>query len=150
MRILVDADACPVVDETVALARAFGVPCLLLCDTAHVLRRDGAETVTVSQGADSVDLALVNRLQPGDVAVTQDFGLAALCLARGARVLRQDGLEYTNDNIDGLLLLRQQAARLRRGGGRLKGPRRRRPEEDAAFAAALRRILTEEMQKGVI
>ena len=146
--ILVDADGCPVVGETVRIAAAFGVPCVLVCDTAHRFDGRGAEVVTVSQGADEADFALLSRLRPGDVAVTQDFGLAALCLARGARVLRQDGLEYTDGNIDGLLLLRQQASRARRGGRRIKGPRRRTAADDAAFAASLRAVLTEQLQKG--
>ena len=143
MRILVDADGCPVVEETLAAARDFGVECLILCDTSHVFERPGAETVVVSKGADSVDFALVNRLERGDVVVTQDYGLAAMCLTRGARVLHQDGLEYTEENIDALLLARHTAKKIRNGGGRLKGPPRRKPEQNAAFSAALRRILTE-------
>ena len=62
MRILVDADGCPVVDITLKAAASRGVPVLLLCDTSHVFEREGAETITVSRGADSVDFALVNRL----------------------------------------------------------------------------------------
>lgn len=146
MRIFVDADGCPVVDETLAAAREFGVGCVLLCDTAHVMERGGAETVVVSKGADSVDFALVNRIQSGDVAITQDYGLAAMCLARGARVLHQDGMEYTAENIDALLLARHTARKIRSGGGRLKGPHRRQPEQDRTFAAALRRLLSEQVE----
>ena len=143
MRIFIDADGCPVVEETLAAARDYGILCVILCDTSHVFERPGAETVVVSKGADSVDFALVGRLRPGDVAVTQDYGLAAMCLTRGARVLHQDGMEYTADNIDGLLLARHTARKLRSGGARLKGPPRRKPEQDAAFSAALRHILNE-------
>lgn len=144
MRILIDADGCPVVEETLAAAREFGVGCLILCDTSHVIERPDAETLVVSKGADSVDFALVNRICPGDLAITQDYGLAAMCLARGARVLHQDGMEYTAENIDALLLARHTARKIRSGGGRLKGPSRRQPEQDAAFAAALRRLLMEQ------
>ncbi len=41
MKLLIDADGCPVVDLTVRLAREFGVKCLILCDTAHVFQRRG-------------------------------------------------------------------------------------------------------------
>lgn len=109
MIIFIDADGCPVVDETVHLANTHHIPCVILCDTSHQIRRTGAQTIIVSKGADSVDFALVNRLHTGDIAVTQDYGLAAMCLARGARVLRQDGLEYTQENIDALLLARHTA-----------------------------------------
>lgn len=101
--ILIDADGCPVVDLTVRIARAHGVPVKILCDTAHRIEREGAETLVFDKGADSVDFALVNRVQPGDIVITQDYGLACICLARRARVLNQNGLEYTAQNIDGLL-----------------------------------------------
>lgn len=143
MRILIDADACPVVDATLAIARDFGLSCLLLCDTAHRFERPGAETVVVDQGADSVDFALLSRLAPGDVVVTQDYGLAAMCLGRGAHPIRQDGLVYDDGNIDSLLLARHTAQRIRRRGGRLKGPRRRTAEEDRNFEKALRALLTD-------
>ena len=141
MKLLIDADGFPVVDLTVRLAREFGVKCLILCDTAHVFQKEGAETLTVSKGADSVDFALVNRVEPGDIAVTQDYGLAAMCLAKRALPLSQDGLLYTEENIGALLQSRYAAQKIRRSGGRLKGPKKRTSEQDAAFERTLRRLL---------
>ena len=143
MRILIDADGCPVVDITLRAAARFQVPVTILCDTSHVFEREGAKTVTVSRGADSVDFELVNRLDAGDIAVTQDYGLAAMCLARRARVLHQDGMEYTADNIDALLLARHTAGKIRRAGGRLRGGPKRTAEQNRAFEQALLRILEE-------
>lgn len=143
MRILIDADGCPVVDLTVKVAREHQLECLILCDTSHHFEKPGAITLTFSKGADSVDFALVNLLLPGDVVITQDYGLAAMCLARKARVLSQDGMEYTNDNIDSLLLARHTAKKIRNGGGRLKGTPRRKPEQDEAFDRALRGIVSD-------
>ena len=82
MQILIDADGCPVVEFAVELARQHHIPCVILCDTAHRIEKPGAETVILSQGADSVDFALVNRVRKGDIVVTQDYGLAAMCLAK--------------------------------------------------------------------
>ena len=141
MRILIDADGCPVVDITVRLAKKYRTECLILCDTSHVFEREGARTLTLSKGADSVDFALVNLLAPGDLVVTQDYGLAAMCLARGAVPVSQDGMAYTADNIDALLLARHTAKKIRNAGGRLKGPHKRRPEQDRAFEAKLERLL---------
>lgn len=84
MTILIDADGCPVVDLTVQTAAKYKVPVLILCDTAHQIQRDGAQTLTFDKGADSVDFALVNRVHPGDLVITQDYGLASMCLARRA------------------------------------------------------------------
>ena len=52
------------------------------------------------------DFKLVNLLSKGDVAVTQDYALAAMGLSRGARIINQNGLEYTEFNIDSLLMSR--------------------------------------------
>jgi len=142
VRILIDADGCPVVDITVALAKKYHIECLLLCDTSHVFEKESARTLTLSKGADSVDFALVNLARPGDIVVTQDYGLAAMCLAKNAVALSQDGMEYTSDNIDALLLQRHTAKKIRNAGGRLKGPPKRRPEQDAAFRDKLTEILT--------
>lgn len=141
MRILIDADGCPVVELAVAAAREHSLECVILCDTAHQFDKPGATTLTFSKGADSVDFALVNLLRAGDIVITQDYGLAAMCLARRARVLSQDGMEYGEENIYGLLLARHTAKKIRKAGGRLKGPCRRTPSQDAAFDRALRGML---------
>lgn len=141
MKILIDADACPVVDIAVGLCREFDVACLLICDTAHEINKEGAQTLVFDKGSDSVDYALANRVEAGDVVVTQDYGLAAMCLARGARVLHQDGWEYTQYNIDALLFQRHAARQYRAAGGRTEGPSKRKTAQDQAFSAALRKIL---------
>lgn len=98
---------------------------LILCDTTHQIQRDGAQTFTFDKGADSVDFALVNRVHPGDFVITQDYGLASMCLARRARVLNQNGLEYTLENIDGLLFRRHENKKLLRAGKHPKGVSKR-------------------------
>lgn len=140
-RVLIDADGCPVVDATIRLTKRFEKECLILCDTCHQIERTGAKTLIFSKGADSVDFALVNLLHKGDLVITQDYGLAAMCLARGAFVLRQDGLEYTEENIDALLLARHTAKKIRRGGGRLHGNAKRTAEDDRKFEEALQKLL---------
>ena len=147
MRILIDADGCPVVNQAIRLGNRAGLEVILLCDTSHVFQREGARTITVSKGADSVDFALVNRLAPGDVVITQDYGLAAMCLAKRAKVLHQDGMRYSPDNIDALLLARHTARKIRQAGGRLRGSAKRKPEQDRAFEEALERLLSESEPK---
>ena len=83
--ILIDADGCPVVDLTIQTAAKYKVPVLILCDTAHQIQRDGAQTLTFDKGADSVDFALVNRVHPGDLVITQDYGLAIVCCSAATK-----------------------------------------------------------------
>ena len=141
MKVLIDADACPVVDIAARLCKKHGLPCLLLCDTAHIMHRDGAETLVFDKDADSVDFALVNRTAPGDIVITQDYGLASMCLGRNVRILHQDGWEYTLDNISGLMEQRHAAKKHRMAGGRTKGPSKRTKAQDDAFEKAFQQIL---------
>lgn len=146
MKVLIDADACPVVDIAVALCKEFHTECLLLCDTAHIMQRDGATTFVFDKGADSVDFALVNRVSAGDIVITQDYGLASMCLAKRTYVLHQDGWEYNEYNISALLEQRHAARRFRAAGGRTKGPSKRTCAQDEAFAQAFRMLLQQTVQ----
>lgn len=141
LRILIDADGCPVVEETLACARRHGTEVWLVSDDAHCWDRLGVPVITVARGADSADYALVNRTRPGDLVVTQDYGLAAMCLARRAQVLHPNGFLYHEGNMDALLMARHTARKIRNAGGRLKGPKKRGSAQDAAFVKALEALL---------
>lgn len=140
--IYVDADACPVVRQVEQLAQARGLPVTLLCDTSHVLRSDASEVRFIGEGADAVDLALINLCRRGDVVVTQDYGVAALALGKGAHAIHQSGMLYTQENIDRLLMERHLARKARQSGKHhLKGPRKRTREDDERFCAAFCQLL---------
>ncbi|OAH54487.1 MULTISPECIES: YaiI/YqxD family protein [Bacillaceae] len=142
-KLLIDADGCPVVDIACETAKKFGLPVILICDTAHEMSRPGAETIIVSKGMDAVDFVLVNRVQKGDIVVTQDYGLAAMVLAKQGLAIDQNGRQYTPGNIDQLLLSRHTAKKIRQAGGRLKGPKKRRKEDDAKFEQSLTFMLSD-------
>ena len=141
MRILVDADACPVKEIIVRVAKKRNIPVVMLIDTSHQLYDGYSEIITVDKQADSVDFALMGLLGGGDIAVTQDYGLAAMVLGKGARAVNQNGLVYTNENIDKLLMERHIGQKVRRGGGRTKGPAKRTKEDNARFEALFSEML---------
>ena len=143
--ILVDADACPLVRIVERVAKAHGVPVMLLCDTNHVLSSDYSDVKVIGAGEDAVDFALINLCRRGDVVVTQDYGVAALALGKGAYAIHQNGGLYTQDNIDQMLMERHLARKARIGKGKhhLKGPKKRTKEEDDAFEVAFREMLME-------
>lgn len=145
--IYIDADGCPVVRNTLNIAKEFSVPCIILCDTAHRIVHEGAQTIVVEQGTDSVDFRLVNLIRKGDIVITQDYGLAAMCLGRQAMVLHQDGREYTADNISGLLEFRAIAKKIRRSGGRYRGSPKRTSAQDRAFEESLRSLLLQRQEE---
>ena len=97
--ILVDADACPVIRLIEQIAEKYSVPCILFCDTNHVLSSDYSEVKVIGAGMDAVDFALVGACSRGDIVVSQDYGVAAMVLGKGAYCIHQNGREYTNENI---------------------------------------------------
>ena len=141
MRILVDADACPVKQIIVRIARKRGIPVIMIIDTSHELNDGYSQVITVDKQADSVDYALMGILTKDDLVVTQDFGLAAMVMGKGARAINQNGMVYTNDNIDRLLLERHIGKEVRRSGGRTKGPAKRSREDDERFEAAFMTLI---------
>ena len=136
MKVLIDADGCPVVNEVIKISKQFDLDVLLLCDTAHVFHREDVEVLVFSKGRDSVDFALVNRVSKGDIVVTQDYGLAAMVLAKGGYTISQNGMLYTTENIDQLLFARAASKKARDAGVRLKGPSKRKKEDNEAFEIA--------------
>ena len=143
MRILVDADACPVVRITEQVAEEMGIQVTLLCDTNHVLQSDYSEVITVGTGADAVDFKLVSICQRGDLVVTQDYGVAAIILGKGAYGIHQSGKWYTNENIDQMLMERHMAKKARNAKKKhhLKGTAKRTEEDDQRFEESLRRLI---------
>lgn len=143
MRILIDADACPVVKITEQVAKEKGLPVMLLCDTNHVLQSDYSEVITVGAGADAVDFKLVSICRKGDLVVTQDYGVAAMILGKGAYGIHQSGKWYTNENIDQMLMERHIAKKVRNAKKKhhLKGPAKRSAEDDRRFEESLKKLI---------
>lgn len=143
MRILVDADACPVRAEIEKIGKKYKLEVILFVDTSHVIYSEYCKMITVSVGKDTVDFALVNNTDKGDIVVTQDYGLAAMVLAKGAYPITQNGLIISDDNLPSLLESRHQSAKIRRGGGRTKGPKKRSYEANLFFIEQLEALVEE-------
>lgn len=145
MKILIDADGCPVTKIAVETAKANGIKAVIYCDTSHdlsSLSNENTKVITVSKGADSADFALVNNAEQGDIIVTQDYGLAAMALAKKAIPITQNGLIITDINIDSLLMSRHAAKAARRAGKHIKGPSKRSEKQNQDFKAALLSLIS--------
>lgn len=82
MKILVDADACPVVNIVKTITEKYNIQVILLCDTNHVLASERSEVVVVGAGTDAVDYKLISICHKGDIVVSQDYGVAAMALEK--------------------------------------------------------------------
>ena len=143
MRILVDADACPVTHIVEEVAQKHEIEVILFCDTNHILHSDYSEIKVVGAGADAVDFALVSACRKGDIVVTQDYGVAAMALGKSACGIHQSGRWYTEENIDQMLMERHLAKKARRTRAKhhLKGPAKRTEEDDQNFLSSLSKLI---------
>ena len=136
MKIIVDADACPVKDIIFKETKDKDIPVILVSSISHFSNQDvpaHVETIYVDAGRDAADFRIVALASKDDIVVTQDYGLASLLLPKGARVLHHKGFEYDDMNIDHLLNTRHVSAAIRQGGGRTKGPKPFSKEDQQTF-----------------
>jgi uncharacterized protein YaiI (UPF0178 family) len=123
IRILIDADACPVKDEAyrVAFRREVAVR---VVSNARIRIPDHplVERVVVSNAFDAADNWIAGAAGPSDVVVTADILLADRCLKAGAAVLSPTGKPFTNASIGSAIAVRAIMADLRAGGDAVGGP----------------------------
>ena len=147
MRILIDADGCPVVNETIKVAHKFNLESIIFCDTSHNFDEKNIKVIVVSKGIDAVDFAILNNIEKGDIVITQDYGLASLVLSRNSYAINQSGMVYTNENIDELLYSRYISKKMRNSGARLKGPKKRDKSQNTVFEQNLEKLILEKITK---
>lgn len=118
VRILVDADACPVKDEIYKVAFRLEVP-VTIVSNAHlrVPQHPLIQRVTVDGGFDAADDWIAERAGPERVVVTADILLADRCLKTGAAVIAPNGKPFTSSSIGNAVAVRAIMADLRAGAG---------------------------------
>jgi len=123
VRILVDADACPVKDEVYKVAWRREVPVTVVSNSPirvpdHAL----IERVVVSDRFDAADDWIVEAADVKTVVITGDILLADRCLKKGATVIGPNGKPFTAASIGGAIATRAIMADLRAGAGVTSGP----------------------------
>lgn len=141
MRIWIDADGCPVVAETIAVAKAASVPVTVVKNYAVKIESDYAKIITVDVASDAADYYIANRLESGDLVITQDNGLAAMVLAKRGLCLNQNGKEITSLNIDFILDSRHHGRVARAQNMRSPKHKKRSKDDDLNYIEALNQFL---------
>ncbi|MDG2002728.1 MAG: YaiI/YqxD family protein [Novosphingobium sp.] len=123
MRILVDADACPVKDEIYKVALRHKVPVTIVSNSPfRIPRHDLVRRVVVDDGFDAADNWIAEQVDAASVVVTADILLAERCLKAGASVLGNNGKPFTMNSIGSAIATRAIMADLRAGGDIVGGP----------------------------
>jgi uncharacterized protein len=142
VRIVVDADACPVKEQIYRVAARYSLPVLLVANSPLRLPdQPGVELVHVPGSFEVVDDWIAEQAGPGDIVTTADVLLAGRVVERGATCLDFRGKEFTADALGGLLASREVAQYLRGAGVYTGGPPPFSPRDRGRFASKLDEVV---------
>ena len=148
VRILVDADACPVKEEVYKVAFRRAVPVKVVSNSRMRLPDHPLiERVLVSDAFDAADDWIAGEAGPMTVVITGDILLADRCLKTGATVLGQNGKPFTSAGIGSAIATRAIMADLRAGGDVIGGPAPFAKADRSRFLQALDEALAR-LQRG--
>jgi uncharacterized protein YaiI (UPF0178 family) len=149
MRILVDADACPVKEEIYRVAQRRKVPVTVVSNSFFRVPIDPLiERVVVDGGFDAADDWIAERADGHAVVVTGDILLADRCLKAGATVIGHNGRPFTPASIGSAIATRAIMADLRAGGDVVGGPAPFTKADRSRFLQALDEALVRLERRG--
>ncbi len=139
LRVLVDADACPVKDEVYKVAWRHEVPVSIVSNSPiRVPEHPLIERMVVSSGFDAADDWIAERANAKAVVVTADILLADRCIKAGAAVISPSGKPFTVNSIGAAVATRAIMADLRAGAGEgIGGPAPFSKADRSRFLSAL-------------
>jgi len=138
IRILVDADACPVKDEIYRVALRHGAAVVVVSNAR--LRIPDHPLITrqvVSDAFDAADDWIAEQAGNATIIVTADILLADRALKAGAAVIAPNGRPFTTASIGSAIATRAIMADLRAGGDVIGGPPPFQKSDRSRFLSAL-------------
>ena len=140
--IYVDADACPVKEETYRVAARYKVPTVVVANQPIFVPRDpGIERVLVPSGPDVADDWIAAHARKGTIVITADVPLADRCIKAGAEVIGPSGRRFTAASIGSDLAMRNLLSDLRSAGETTRGPKPFTPKQRSDFLQVLDRAV---------
>ncbi len=136
--IYIDADACPVKQETYRVAKRYRLQVILVSNSwMRIPQSDRIRLVVVDKGLDVADDWIAETVQADDIVVTGDIPLASRCLKKGAMAIGNTGRPFTENNIGDVLSLRNLLHDLREQGMITSGPKPFAKKDRSRFLQAL-------------
>ena len=138
--IYVDADACPVKQETYRVAERHGAKVVVVSNSPIAVPREPfIERVVVASGMDKADDYIAEHAAKGVIVITADVPLAARAVKAGAVVIAPNGKPFSEDSIGMTLATRNLMDQLRSAGEITGGPKPFSPKDRSAFLGSLDR-----------
>ena len=142
LHIYIDADACPVKQETYKVAKRHALVVTVVANQWMDMPNDPRVRLeVVGDGFDAADDWIAERAGRGDIVISDDIPLAARCIARGARVLTGRGGIYDEQSIGSALAQRGLMQYLREAGAVSGGQRPFQDKDRALFIQELDRLV---------
>jgi uncharacterized protein len=142
LHIYVDADACPVKQETYNVARRYGLKVTLVANARmRIPEYSWLKLMVVEDKFDAADDWIAENVCVDDIVISGDILLAARCLKKGAMVLGNTGNEFTDANIGNALASRELLAGLREAGQISGGPAQFQKKDRSRFLQNLDLII---------
>lgn len=121
--VYIDADACPVKDETYKVAARYGLVTWVVSNSfIQIPKSEVIKRMIVDAGPDVADDWIADQVAPGDVVVTNDIPLAGRVLAKGGHTVAPNGKAFTPDSIGAALAQRALMEHIRSTGEITGGP----------------------------
>ena len=148
VRIFVDADACPVKDETYKVAARYGLITTVVSNSFIAIPPSKLiERMIVNSGPDVADDWIAERTEPGDIVVTNDIPLAERVLKAGGAAIAPNGRLFTVDSIGSALASRAVAEHIRSMGEMTGGPKPFAAADRSRFLQALDEAVNRERRR---
>ncbi|MFY9627405.1 MAG: YaiI/YqxD family protein [Methylocystis sp.] len=148
IKIYIDADACPVKDETYKVAARYGLQTFVVSNSfMQIPLSPLIAKIIVGAGADVADDWIVEQVVAGDVVVTNDIPLAGRVLEKKAHAIAPYGRAFTNDSIGVALAQRSLMEHIRSTGEITGGPPPFSSANRSQFLQTLDQIITREHRR---
>lgn len=148
IKIYIDADACPVKEETYKVAIRYGAHTFVVSNKfIQIPVSPLISRIVVDAGPDVADDWIVEHATEGDIVVTSDIPLAGRILAKKAHAIAPYGRMFTQDSIGLALAQRALMEHLRSTGETTGGPPPFSPENRSRFLQALDQTIAREKRR---
>lgn len=144
MKIYLDADASPITNIVIDVAKEKNIPLIIVKNYSQNINSSYPTIISVDISAESADLYIVNHLEKDDLVITQDRGLSALVLSKESYVMDFFGNIVNDDNINIFLGLRHVNSINRKKGIYSKN-KKRQNKDNLEFKKKLIKFLEESL-----
>ncbi|MFC4699449.1 YaiI/YqxD family protein [Glaciecola siphonariae] len=144
MKIIVDADACPVAIKEIICKAAQRTHVHAMFIANHAIRLPASSylsNISVPAGFDVADHEVVRRCEAGDLVITSDIPLAAEIIEKGGDALSSRGELFDKQTIKSRLVTRDFMETMRASGIHSSGQAPLNNKDRKAFADHLDRLL---------